>query len=50
MEKNGVQGFSKIGASHLTDIIPILKRPSNQWKKEYAGIRYAPIALHKVGV
>jgi hypothetical protein len=43
------RGVSKIGESHLTDI-PILKRPSNQWKKEYAGVRYPPIALHKVGV
>jgi hypothetical protein len=43
------RGVSKIGESHLTDI-PILKRPSNPWKKEYAGVRYPPIALHKVGV
>jgi hypothetical protein len=48
--KNGKEecrGVSKIGTSHLTDI-PVFKRPSNQWRKEYAGIRYPPIALHKV--
>jgi hypothetical protein len=49
MEKKECKGVSKIGASHLTDI-RILKRPSNQGRKEYAGVRYPPIALHKVGV
>jgi hypothetical protein len=37
--KNGkkeCRGGSKIGTSHLIDI-PVFKRPSNQWRKEYAG-------------
>ncbi len=48
--KNGrreCRGVPKIGTSHLTDI-PVFRRPSNQWRKEYAGIWYPPIALHKV--
>jgi hypothetical protein len=49
MEKKELWGFSKIGTSHLTDI-PVFKRPSNQWRKEYAGVTYPPIALQKVGV
>jgi hypothetical protein len=37
--KNGKKewrGVSKIGTSHLIDM-PVFKRPSNQWRKEYAG-------------
>jgi hypothetical protein len=49
MEKKECRQGSKIGASHLTDI-PVFNRPSNQWRKEYTGVRYPPIALHKVGV
>jgi hypothetical protein len=48
--KNGkkeCRGVSKIGTSHLTDI-PVFKSPSNQWRKEYALVRYLAIALHKV--
>jgi hypothetical protein len=41
------RGVSKIGASHLIDI-PVFKRPSNHWRKEYALVRYPAIALHKV--
>ncbi len=28
--------------------IAVFKRPSNQWRKEYAEARYPTIALHKV--
>jgi hypothetical protein len=48
--KNGkkeCRGVSKIGTSHLIDI-PVFKRPSNQWRKEHAVVRYPAIALHKV--
>jgi hypothetical protein len=37
--KNGkkeCRGVSKIGISHLINIA-VFKRPSNQWRKEYAG-------------
>jgi hypothetical protein len=37
--KNGKKegrGVSKIGTSHLMDIA-VFKRPSNHWRKEYAG-------------
>ncbi len=46
-EKEQCRGVSKIGTSHLTDI-PVFKRPSNQWRKQYPVIRYPPIALQKV--
>jgi hypothetical protein len=48
--KNGekeCRAVSEIGTSHLTDIA-VFKRPSNQWRKEYAVVRYPAIALHKV--
>jgi hypothetical protein len=48
-KKKECRGVSKIGTAHLTDI-PVFKRPSNQWRKEYAGVPYPPIALNKVGV
>jgi hypothetical protein len=45
--KKACRGVSKIGPSRLIDI-PVFKSPSNLWRKEYAVVRYPPIALHKV--
>jgi hypothetical protein len=44
--KKECSGVSKIGTSHLTHI-PVFKRPSKQWRKEYASVRYPPLHYTK---